>query len=65
MATGSIGTCANLETCQYQEHQGVNKAMAICITVFHALSFFFACHQSGESKRFKVSTCFDKQKNSA
>lgn len=55
IGTGITGACADLETCAYQENQGVNKGMAICILVLNILSFLHALSLGGKVDEFQKS----------
>lgn len=54
VATGVTGACPDLEDCAYQENQGVNKAMAICILVLHILTFIYCIFTMEDADKFAV-----------
>lgn len=53
IGTGVTGACADLEKCIYQENQGVNKAMAICLLILHILSVFYSFSVCGDAEKFQ------------
>ena len=54
VGTGITGACADLESCAYQENQGVNKGMAICILVLNILSVLNGLSVCGDVDKFQV-----------